>query len=346
MDEVVQKQNMSCRSPDTGVKLRAHGIVLRRFQPQYRAVTILTHLYRVITTCYYLVMLYDFFKFTQEDHHEPIWLRRPVEKGDKSYPLMILYAGYSRCSGEWRNYRAHSDIWAIECVCSGDAFLIQDGKEYTFGKGKVFILRKNTEHNYGVGPSGRLLKRFITVDGMELENLLRFLGLWGRDVVTPKEPARLEKMLKRFTDMLAKPGAEDIDLKFSCMIYEVLLTLSQSLESGTPPVIEKAIELMQNNLHRSISRQELSNELGISMTHFNRIFYEHFGVSPIRYFIDRKLAWAAHMLIRTGYSIKEISLLTGYDDPLYFSSQFKKHFGVSPKEYRSGAHSSAQGQSG
>lgn len=33
------------------------------------------------------------------------------------------------------------------------------------------------------------------------------------------------------------------------------------------------------------------------------------------------------------YNISEISMMCGYDEPLYFSRVFKKEFGVSPFNY-------------
>ena len=36
----------------------------------------------------------------------------------------------------------------------------------------------------------------------------------------------------------------------------------------------------------------------------------------------------------TPMSVKEVSLHTGYSDPLVFSEAFKRKFGISPKEYR------------
>jgi AraC-like DNA-binding protein len=279
-------------------------------------------------------MKYHLYQFRTKDHYEPIWLRTPLQAEDRRYPLMVNYAGYSRCLNGWRNYRKKSDIYAIEYVCSGEAFLIQDGKEHIIRKGEIFLLRKDAEHTYGVGPAGFLLKRFIAIDGLELENLLRFLNLWGKDVIVPKEPGTIEKLLKQFTKSLSDTTTENMDMQFSSMIYRVLMVLYQSLESSTPPIIEKAIEYIQNNLNSTLSRKDISTHVGISMTHLNKIFFQHFECSPMKYFVKRKLAWAAQLISRTKYSIKEIAFITGYEDPLYFSAQFKKYFGVSPRNYR------------
>ncbi|MBU5305822.1 AraC family transcriptional regulator [Eubacterium callanderi] len=43
---------------------------------------------------------------------------------------------------------------------------------------------------------------------------------------------------------------------------------------------------------------------------------------------------ACYLLKSTNLSISEISVKTGFEDANYFSRQFKKHTGLTPKEYR------------
>jgi len=42
-------------------------------------------------------------------------------------------------------------------------------------------------------------------------------------------------------------------------------------------------------------------------------------------------------------SVKSIALLSGFRDPLYFSSVFRKTVGVAPTEYKSGKKESQKG---
>jgi len=58
------------------------------------------------------------------------------------------------------------------------------------------------------------------------------------------------------------------------------------------------------------------------------------GESPMEYFRSYKLNRAAEMLKTGEYNISEIADMTGFSTPSYFSTLFKKRFGVSPSEYR------------
>jgi AraC-like DNA-binding protein len=91
---------------------------------------------------------------------------------------------------------------------------------------------------------------------------------------------------------------------------------------------------MHENLHRSLSREEICKYVGRSMPYFNKIFADYMHCTPIAYFLDQKFNWTVQLLKTTSLSIKEIAYKAGFDDPLYFSAQFKKRFGVPPTEYR------------
>jgi mannose-6-phosphate isomerase class I len=112
-------------------------------------------------------MKYQFFKGKDSLKYEKIFIRYPIQKSDEFTPLMIRYAGCARWLPGCIFERKQSDLFAVEYVCAGDALFIQDGKKYVIKKGEAYLLRKNTNHVYTVGPSGILMKRYVVIDGIE-----------------------------------------------------------------------------------------------------------------------------------------------------------------------------------
>lgn len=43
---------------------------------------------------------------------------------------------------------------------------------------------------------------------------------------------------------------------------------------------------------------------------------------------------ASTLLKESNLAVKEVAQLVGYQDPLYFSKQFKKYFGKTPSHYK------------
>ena len=65
-------------------------------------------------------------------------------------------------------------------------------------------------------------------------------------------------------------------------------------------------------------------------------FNKAYGIRPINYVIECRLKRASELL-RDGAKVKDAAAAVGYADALYFSRLFKKHYGMSPTELRSGA---------
>jgi AraC-like DNA-binding protein len=72
----------------------------------------------------------------------------------------------------------------------------------------------------------------------------------------------------------------------------------------------------------------------LSNSRYVAIFTQCMGMPPVRYILELRLRYACQLLESTDMSIKEISALSGYSDPHFFSKQFKKYIGVSPRDYR------------
>lgn len=73
---------------------------------------------------------------------------------------------------------------------------------------------------------------------------------------------------------------------------------------------------------------------GMSKYHFLRVFRELVGATPLDYRNTIRLEHAKELLQEENLSIEEVGALTGYTSASYFSSAFKRKFGVSPKQYQ------------
>lgn len=83
-----------------------------------------------------------------------------------------------------------------------------------------------------------------------------------------------------------------------------------------------------------ISIQELSDSCNLSQSRFMFLFKEKVGQSPHAYQQMLRIHNCMSLLTSTQLSITDICMLSRYTDPLYFSRIFKKHIGMSPKQYR------------
>lgn len=97
--------------------------------------------------------------------------------------------------------------------------------------------------------------------------------------------------------------------------------------------LDRCLHLVMENLaNPDFNINQLSRELALSRT----IFYEKLkaltGQSPQEFIRLIRMKEAANLL-RQQIPVQEVALLIGFTDAKYFSTAFKKHFGVSPSKF-------------
>lgn len=100
--------------------------------------------------------------------------------------------------------------------------------------------------------------------------------------------------------------------------------------------VSRSKEFIHDNFDTAITLDILSKNIGISKYYLHRLFTEMTGSTPVVYITRVRLSKAKERLRTSGASILEIAMACGFDSASYFSNTFKKHFGVSPTEYRKG----------
>lgn len=98
--------------------------------------------------------------------------------------------------------------------------------------------------------------------------------------------------------------------------------------------IEKATKLVADHLaDPDFNIDRLCREMAMSRTLFYVKLKSYTGKSPQDFIRVIRLERAA-ALLRAGRPVADAAALSGFDNPKYFSTVFKKYFGVSPSKYQ------------
>lgn len=145
---------------------------------------------------------------------------------------------------------------------------------------------------------------------------------------------------------------EQESLEFRAMTkaltVQLIVQIIRSLEAsqglnliGINPTLSRKQDLVTDALHyidrhynEELTIDQIAQELLISPTYLSRIFKEVQEISVINYLIDIRMKHASTLLKESNLAVKEVAQLVGYQDPLYFSKQFKKYFGKTPSHYK------------
>lgn len=79
---------------------------------------------------------------------------------------------------------------------------------------------------------------------------------------------------------------------------------------------------------------EMARAAGLGQSQFHALFRATTGQSPKQFQLRRKLDRAADRLVTTQEPVAEIAYGLGYENVSSFNRLFKRHFGVTPSEFR------------
>ncbi|MTI86927.1 MAG: helix-turn-helix domain-containing protein [Balneolaceae bacterium] len=94
-------------------------------------------------------------------------------------------------------------------------------------------------------------------------------------------------------------------------------------------------QFMEQNFDKPLNIEDYANLTGRSPSTFYRDFKRKFGVSPQKWLIQKRMEKAkVHLSSNHEKTVTEVAFNSGYENISHFIKTFKKHFGISPKQYQ------------
>ena len=123
------------------------------------------------------------------------------------------------------------------------------------------------------------------------------------------------------------------------LLYEIIKiikkTNSSYISRKQKACLTPAMDYIAENYKNfEFDYNELCSKTGLCYSYFKKLFVSNFGMSPVKYITNLKIEFAKELLITEKYSVGEIANMCGFENIYYFSTVFKKHTGVSPKNYK------------
>lgn len=98
-------------------------------------------------------------------------------------------------------------------------------------------------------------------------------------------------------------------------------------------IIHEVNDYILNDL--SNANLEQAAEIVHMSTHYlSKLYSQHTGLTFSTFLLNKRMEKAAELLVDYRYKTYEISDILGYNNPKNFTRSFKKHFGITPREFR------------
>ncbi len=231
--------------------------------------------------------------------------------------------------------RKNASYLSVEYIREGALFVRQRDEAFRLDPGDLFLMQPDLEGEFVVPEPGYCKKESFSIFGTLLPALLEQSGLGKINVISGINPAPIHRIFQHLGTLegMQTPAAlqENSQLTFELLYYlssPVYLTF-------TPKKLLDLRAYMENTLEKEHSVQDLARRYGCTPYHLTRLFRHYFHQTPYRMLIEFRMKAAAEILRREQeLSIKEMSERVGYRNALNFSTEFKKYFGMSPREYQ------------
>lgn len=276
--------------------------------------------------------------------------RELLAHGSEEFPLAVYnYSMTDNTPLDIVPWHWHEEFEVLY-IKKGSAVLQIPGKEVLLNEGETAVINANTLH-YLIGNPSLILQSMVfsplLIAGDKRSAIYK---RYIHPIIL--SPFSLEISEKEENELLFKRAYEaacDESEEYEFIVRENLEKLILSLyrkekdklDSTENTLnrdrdrIERMLDYISNHYMEQISLRDIASSAVLSEREALRCFKRSIKESPMQYLMKYRLMKSADLLNeKRGVSISEIALLSGYDDPSYYSMLFKRFYQCSPGEYR------------
>lgn len=218
---------------------------------------------------------------------------------------------------------AHSE-WEIQQILSGTETAIINGITYSVNENDVMVIPPGSPHQEF--PQGDFLAISLTAKELPFSDVT-IVNDYDKDI-----SILFELILKVMTER---------DADYGIIADSLIDTMSRFIKKYTTSNCKHTFTVeLKNQLYENISNADFDIsdtilKMGFNLDYFRRCFKEDFGMTPHEHLTEMRIDLAKKTLRDDAVlSIERIAYLCGYNDSFYFSKVFKKHTGLTPRDYR------------
>lgn len=256
------------------------------------------------------------------------------------------------------SFGAHAHEFTELVIVTGGSGLHVSGPDaWDLAAGDVFVIGGRSEHEYRDLDELRLVNILfqpnrLKMGLMDLPSVAGYHALFtlepsrrnrppaaGRLRLSAKDLAHVTVLTDRL-EMELKQREPGFGFMATAVFMQIVGQLSRSYGSSPSPDnkallrVGEAISHLERNIHRTVNLDELASIATMSPRSFLRVFQSATGTSPLAWTIGRRIHRSCHLLRHTDRRITEIAFDVGFNDSNYFTRQFRKVTGLSPRAYR------------
>ena len=127
--------------------------------------------------------------------------------------------------------------------------------------------------------------------------------------------------------------------RIEALLADALISLNATPDSVSAPTlnVESILQYLTDHIASPTSLDAMASHFFVSKSTLCRAMKSLLNATVQAHHEKMKIDWAKTLLRSGTLNVTDVSLRTGYSDLFYFSRVFKKHTGISPKQWQKGA---------
>ncbi|MBE6559515.1 MAG: helix-turn-helix transcriptional regulator [Ruminococcaceae bacterium] len=171
---------------------------------------------------------------------------------------------------------------------------------------------------------------YIDFSGVRSGELFRRFGITPQNRVF----TGFAGLIPMWNESLASASGQNVDLAAESMLLYTFsrLSVKNPLQND---LLTRIVEISEENFSDPmLTITSVAQELSYNSKYLSHLFKQKMGMNYSDYIRTLRIKYAVALFERGIDSVKNVAFLSGFTDPLYFSSVFRKCIGVSPREFK------------
>ena len=248
----------------------------------------------------------------------------------------------------------HPDFYELVFVRRGSAINLFDDGGIPIAAGDFFLILPNVWHNY---VSSRDLEIYNIIFSNSMLEYFKYdlsgMAIYHMMFQPPKNECRMHNVIHLDDNMFpeamqlleeivqeqqsSRDGSKTVVLSNFLRIVTMLCRHGNIVDGSTLASQAYRVSMVLASLNAAPDKPWNLNKMArlacMAVSGFRKKFSEITGTTPVAYLLNIRLQNALNYLMLRKYSVGEVSAKCGFSDSNYFTRQFRKKYGVCPRQF-------------
>ncbi len=279
-------------------------------------------------------------------------LMETIQHGSNSYPFNFYYDNLAQYEFNCIEWHWHTELEFVY-IESGTVMFQIGEKQITLSKGCGLFINSKILHRFS-SPDKAVIPNFVCMPSFIAAPDSFIYQKYVLPVLSSSFPFQTfyaeipwqEKVLSIIKQIIAVQDCVSTgELATAALMQRLWLEIYENTDlsfskdqvhdsASSQARLQLMLQYIHQNYTHDISLDEIACHVRISKSTALNLFHKYLHITPINYLINYRLNEAALLLSKTEKKITAISNETGFNNVDYFCRLFKKHYRLTPTEYR------------